>query len=192
MCSEVPCVPLCAVNDVPYEVRHVASAVSGSLVYILASHPNPGRASAKYTASTDRWTSVRTIPTLRGGEVGGGAAVSIGGGNQIYVLGGWTPPGSALATSEEYTVATDVWATKSSMPTARKGLAATASTTSLFAVGSDGPGTSSSTLEMLTFATDVWTSRKRPLSPPPLNLAPGNEKRLRATLGQSAPCPSPF
>ena len=95
--------------------------MSGSLVYILASHPNPGRASAKYTASTDRWTSAKTIPTLRGGEVGGGAAVSIGGGNQIYVLGGWTPPDSALATSEAYTVATDAWSTKSSMPTARQG-----------------------------------------------------------------------
>ena len=173
-------------------MKHVASAVSGSLVYILASYPNPGRASAKNTASTDRWTSAKTIPTLRGGVAGGGAAASIGGGTQICELPCSTPTDSTLATSEAYIVATDAWATKSSMPTARKGLAATASTTSLFAVGGDGPGTSLSTLEMLTFATDVWTSRKRPLSPPPLNLAPGNEKRLRATLGQSAPCPSPF
>ncbi len=191
MCSEVPCVPLCAVNDVPYEVRHVASAVSGSLVYILASHPNPGRASAKYTASTDRWTSVRTIPTLRGGEVGGGAAASIGSGTQIVVLGGWTPPDSALATSEAYTVATDVWSTKRSMPTARKGLAVTASTTSVFAIGGDGPGTSLNTLEMLTFATDVWTSRTSPCRPRRDPSAPGDEKRLRS-LGPLGALPVAF
>jgi hypothetical protein len=123
--------------------------------------------SMKYTASTDMWLSVNNIPTLRAGIYGGGAAARMGGGARIYVVGGApsTSPTTARTTSEAYTVTTDTWATKTSMPTARKGLAVAATTMSLFALGGDGPGTTLNTLEMLTFATDVWQSRTRALIP---------------------------
>jgi hypothetical protein len=61
-------------------------------------------------------------------------------------------------------VTTDLWVTATSMPTARKALAAAATTTRLFAVGGDSPGPPyvvHGTLEMLTFATDAWLTRKR-------------------------------
>ena len=154
------------VNGVPYEVRHTSSAAYGNFVFFLSSYNPTLRETLKYSSTTDLWVSLNRVPTTRASGVGGAAAALMIGGTRIYVVGGSSTPGGtdSLTRSHAYTVTTDLWVTASSMPTARKALAAAATTTRLFAVGGDSPGPPyvvHGTLEMLTFATDAWLTRKR-------------------------------
>ena len=154
------------VNGVPYEVRHTSSAAYGDFVFFLSSYNPTLRETLKYSSTTDLWVSLNRVPTTRASGVGGAAAALMSGGTRIYVVGGSSTPGGtdSLTRSHAYTVTTDLWVTATSMPTARKALAAAATTTRLFAVGGDSPGPPyvvHGTLEMLTFATDAWLTRKR-------------------------------
>ncbi len=153
------------VNGVPYEVRYTSSAAYGNSVFFLSSYNPTLRETLKYSSTTDLWVSLNRVPATRASGVGGAAAALMSGGTRIYVVGGSSTPGGtdSLTMSHAYTVTTDLWVTASSMPTARKALAAAATTTRLFAVGGDSPGPPyvvHGTLEMLTFATDTWLTRK--------------------------------
>jgi N-acetylneuraminic acid mutarotase len=78
---------------------------------------------------------------------------------KLYVAGGASAAGS-LATLEVYDPATDTWATKAPMPTARHGAGGAVINGKLYVVGGDvTPGRKLTTLEVYDPATDTWTTR---------------------------------
>lgn len=113
------------------------------------------------------WTSKAAMPTARtmlsSGAVNG----------KIYAIGGYTGSYSTstsniVGTVEEYDPATNTWATKTSMLTARKGLTSAVANGKIYAIGGDGNCAGScSTVEEYDPATDTWATKA--LMPTPRN-----------------------
>ncbi len=113
------------------------------------------------------WTGKAAMPTARtmlsSGVVNG----------KIYAIGGYTGSYSTstsniVGTAEEYDPATNTWATKTSMPTARKGLAAAVVNGKIYAIGGSGNcagNCAGSTVEEYDPATDTW-AMKAPMPTP--------------------------
>jgi N-acetylneuraminic acid mutarotase len=106
------------------------------------------------------WTSKTAMPTARtmlsSGMVNG----------KIYAIGGYTGSYSTqiiVSTVEEFDPAADTWTTKTSMPTARSGLASAVVNNIIYAIGGSSPthaGTcngSCSTVESYDPVSDTWT-----------------------------------
>ena len=127
--------------------------------------PGPFSTLYSYDPTTDAWTTLAPMPTPEAGA----AAASING--KLYVIGGITQavtnnPRNAVL--QVYDPATNTWATKASMPTARAGAEAVAINGQLYVVGGTTDNTSSGytgTFEVYDPATDTW-STKGPMPTP--------------------------
>jgi N-acetylneuraminic acid mutarotase len=79
---------------------------------------------------------------------------------KLYVAGGTGTGANSLATLEVYDPATNTWATKAPMPTARDGASGGVINGKLYVVGGDiDQNTKLTTLEVYDPATDTWTTK---------------------------------
>ena len=105
-----------------------------------------------YDPASDSWTTRASMPTIRSH-----LAATAGSDGRIYAFGGYvgyvTPNGDPSNAVEAYDPASDSWTTRASMPTARGGLAAAASTNGLIYVIGGIP----SVVEAYDPLTDTWT-----------------------------------
>jgi len=114
----------------------------------------------EYDPTTGTWTRKADIPTAR---LLASACVVNG---KIYVIGGAIGRGdqncvwwAGISTVEEYDPATDKWAKKADMPTARECLSTCAVNGRIYAIGGFSYGIFS-TVEEYDPATDTWAKRK--------------------------------
>jgi N-acetylneuraminic acid mutarotase len=124
------------------------------------------------------WGIPAQMPTARGSQ---GLVVAAPNG-KLYAVGGWN--GSYLATVEEYDPATNAWATKQPMPTARESLGlAAAPNGKLYAVGGYN-GSYLATVEEYDPATNAWaTKQPMPTARHALGLAAAPNGKLYAIGG---------
>jgi N-acetylneuraminic acid mutarotase len=161
-----------AKTPMPAAINAAASAVINGQLYVAGgaalnnpAQPGPFSTLYSYDPTTDAWTTLAPMPTPEAGA----AAASING--KLYVVGGITQavtnnPRNAVL--QVYDPATNAWATKASMPTARAGAEAVAINGQLYVVGGTTDNTSSGytgTLEVYDPATDTWSS-KAPMPTP--------------------------
>jgi len=141
----------------------------------------------EYDPATNTWATRASMPTARGDM--GVAAASNG---KIYVIGGFYGPtyvpGTYLATVEEYDPATNTWATRASMPTARDGLGVVvASNGKIYAIG--GQNVTDGYLAIVEEydpATDTWATRaSMPTARVGLGVAAASNGKLYAMGGWS-------
>ncbi len=141
--------------------RGVLGVVAANNGKIYAIGGWDGRATStveEYDPATDTWAIRASMPTARSRL--GVAAASNG---KIYAIGGCGDPEgyNPIATVEEYDPATNTWATRASMPTARSRLGVVAASNGkIYAIG--GLGTASilfSTVEEYDPITDTWITR---------------------------------
>ncbi len=146
-------------------------AVPVRSLYLVTGYPS--LAFQKYDMAEDTWTTRRKVPTARSSSVGGVAAAAVG--NEllpinIYAVGSGYPPFPTYGIiNERYTVASDVWTSRQSMPTGRAVGGAAAKGNSVFVVGGTNPSVRS-TLEIYNAATDAWSTGMRSA---PRNLTDG-------------------
>src|SRR5437870_1756804 len=116
-----------------------AAAANNGKLYAVGGGDSSGAATGtvyKYDPASDSWASRADMPTARHGF---GAAAGISG--RLYAIGGFDGSGScsslgACAANEEYDPATNGWASRASMPTARYALGVAAATNGkIYAVG---------------------------------------------------------
>ncbi len=129
---------------------------------------NPGTEHQKYNMATDLWVTRNQIPTNR--QVassacgGGGASAAALGSTHLYVVGsGFAPPLTHGKLNEQYTILTDSWTSRKSMPFGRSGPAAAASGSKVFVAGGctlPAAGAASK-LEIYDASTDAWVTGTR-------------------------------
>jgi N-acetylneuraminic acid mutarotase len=143
-------------------------AASSGKLYAIGGFRNAASGSVatveEYDPATDRWAIRAPMPTARHFL---GLATARNG--KLYAIGGFNEKRRRrrliLPTLEEYDTATDTWATKAPMPTARGRLGlASASNGKLYAMGgvnpTGGPGNAPfATVEEYDTATDTWVAR---------------------------------
>ena len=137
-------------------------AVPVRSLYLVTGNP-PSLAFQKYNMAEDTWTTRRKIPTARSSSTGGVAAAAVGTALpiNIYAVGSsYSPFGTYGIINERYTVASDVWTSRKSMPTGRAVGGAAAKGNSVFVVGGTNPSVRS-TLEIYNAATDAWSTGMR-------------------------------
>ena len=158
---------MAAVNNAPDGGQYFAGvsidspAVPVRSLYLVTG--DPSLAVQKYNMALDAWTTLRKIPSARSSSVGGVAAAAVGTALpiDIYAVGSGYPPfGTYGIINERYTVATDVWTSRKSMPTGRGVGGAAAKGNSVFVVGGSNPSPRS-TLEIYNAATDTWSTGMR-------------------------------
>lgn len=120
----------------------------------------PSAAVEEYDPATNIWTSKAAMPTAR--SVLGVAAAANGkiyaiGGSVIVTQGTEFPTFGPASTVEEYDPATNTWATRTPMPTARSGLGVVAASNGrLYAVGGSDVASVLPTVEEYDPATNRW------------------------------------
>ncbi|HXX74776.1 MAG TPA: kelch repeat-containing protein [Nitrospiraceae bacterium] len=121
-----------------------------------------------YDPSTDRWTVKAPLPV---GLHHVGLGVT---GGRLYVIGGYKQSGLSVwqpvATVYAYDPATDTWAERASMPTARGALSVTVHDGKLYAIGGYDRNANSAAVEVYDPARNTWVSRA-PLPTPRDHLA---------------------
>ena len=148
-------------NNLPQGGTYLAGAsfdsppTPATSLYIIDGYP--GVDMQKYNMATDVWVSRNAIPTGRASSTGG-TAVSAVGATRIYALGyGYTPYPVNGKINEQYTIATDTWTSRRSMPTGRSAPGAAAQGNSVFVVGGAVPSFAND-LEIYNAATDAWAT----------------------------------
>jgi N-acetylneuraminic acid mutarotase len=121
-----------------------------------------------YDPSTDRWTSKAPMPV-------GLHHVGIGvTGGRLYVIGGYRQSGlsvwNPVATVYAYDPATDTWAERAPMPTARGALSVTEHDGKLYAIGGYDRKANTAAVEVYDPERNLWASRA-PLPTPRDHLA---------------------
>ncbi len=131
---------------------YIATASAGDSVYLLENrYANPSSSSHKYSAATDVWATINTIPTWRTATEHGASAATVG--NRIYVVGGLTTIDSAK--NEAYDTQTDTWATKAALPVGRAGAAVGVRSNKIYVVAGY---FLLSSMHVYTPSADAWTS----------------------------------
>jgi len=108
-----------------------------------------------FDPATNMWATKAAMPTARN-EMGVGVV-----GGKLYVVGGITSSGglaNIVATLEVYDPATNMWTTKTSMPTARHHVGGAVINGKFYVVGGDAGGVVA-TLEVYDPATNMWTTK---------------------------------
>ena len=122
----------------------------------------------EYDPSTDRWTSKTPMPV---GLHHVGVGVIEG---RLYVIGGYRHAGlnvwNPVATVYAYDPATDTWAERAAMPTARGALSVTVHEGKLYAIGGYDRTANSAAVEVYDPVRNFWASRA-PLPTPRDHLA---------------------
>ncbi len=138
-------------TSMPHPIHHAAVAVLNAKVYVFggfelpASGPPgwvPVNDAWEYDPAADTWRPLAPMPTKRGAAAAGAA------GGKFYVIGGAGPnpdaydqalrpgqPHRSLGTVEEYDPATNVWRSRTPMPTPRNHLAAETVDGRIYAIG---------------------------------------------------------
>ena len=116
---------------------HGAAVVGGSLFAVGGTNPSQTilAVTEKYAHSLDSWTTVKAVPSSRF-CLADSAVRAIG--TMLVVIGGFDE-GNAF---EMYTPSTDMWATKTSMPTSRIWHGIVAIGTRIYAIGGTDPAES--------------------------------------------------
>jgi hypothetical protein len=141
----------CTGNKAPFAgVYYVAGEMYNDAYYLFDGYMSPVMTSAlKYTTTTDRWTSVKRIPTLRVGASSTYHASAGTVGNRIYTVG-------ALANAEAYQPVTDAWYSVNSLPVGGTAHAAAVwDTVFIMAGGFPRPATGSK-MQLYQATTDTW------------------------------------
>jgi hypothetical protein len=152
------------VNNLPQGGTYLAGAsfdsppTPATSLYIIDGYPSVDM--QKYNMATDVWVSRNAIPTNRASTSTGGTAVAAVGATCIYALGyGFPPVPTYGRINEQYTLATDAWTSRRSMPTARSAPGAAAQGNSVFVVGGANPtSVGTATVEIYNAATDAWAT----------------------------------
>ncbi len=105
-----------------------------------------------YDPDLDNWTTLPEPPDLHGCDPAAGVIDG-----QLYVVGGHNGT-NAVNIMDVYNPATNTWATKASMPTARYGLTAGVIEGKLYAVGGHDGTSVVNTVEVYDPSTDTWTT----------------------------------
>jgi len=166
-------------KPMPLPSHHVALAESNGKIYVMggfvlpkAGPPawEPINNAWEYDPSNDTWKALAPMPTQRGSP----SAAAVGG--KIYVIGGASPhPGSketvvhprrphrSLGTNEVYDPATNTWAARSAMPTARNHAAVGVVNNKVYIIGGrvgaafmTTPASATDLVEEYDPATDQW------------------------------------
>ena len=118
-------------------------------------------------ASENEWTTMRAMPTARGGL--GVAVANVDGQDKIYAIGGLNSEGQ-LAVNEMYDPVNNTWFTKRVMPTARSGFAVAVYKNKIYCIGGtvEGGGFTGAN-EVYNPATDSWEI-KEPMPTPRADL----------------------
>ncbi|HSB43586.1 MAG TPA: kelch repeat-containing protein [Nitrospira sp.] len=162
----------------PTKRTEVAAATLNGKIYVVGGFEQPGLGNLlnlaitasvqEYDPSTDRWTTKASMPV-------GLHHVGIGvTGGRLYVIGGYTQSGLTVwhpvATVYAYDPATDSWAERATMPTARGALSVTVHEGKLYAIGGYDRNANSAAVEVYDPERNAWTSRA-PLPTPRDHLA---------------------
>jgi N-acetylneuraminic acid mutarotase len=163
---------------VPTKRTEVAAATLRDKIYVVGGFEQPSLGNVlnlaitpsleEYDPATDRWTSKAPMPV---GLHHVGIAVT---GGRLYVIGGykqsrlsvWGP----VATVYAYDPATDTWAERAPMPTARGALSVTVHDRKLYAIGGYDRNANSAAVEVYDPERDTWAARA-PLPTPRDHLA---------------------
>lgn len=132
----------------------MTSSAVGGIIYVMGGCCSISTVEA-YDAVLDTWTTRASMPTAREGLTS--AAVN----GKIYAIGGGPRNASnnvvPTGIVEEYDPATNTWATKASMPTAREGLISAVVNGKIYAIGGFN-GTPLSTVEVYDPVVNTWSS----------------------------------
>lgn len=142
----------------------LSSAVVNGVIYVFGGDdgiaPTPGANTFKpvttvqsYDPATNAWTTRASMTIAR-------ERFAIAESNGIiYIMGGLIPDGSGFVTNtpttHAYTVSTNTWTTRASMPTSRSFLTATALNGVIYAIG----GQSTKVVEAYDIATNTWSAK---------------------------------
>ncbi len=151
----------------PTKRTEVAAATLFDKIYVVGGFEKPGLGNVKnlaitpsleeYDPATDRWTAKAPMPL---GLHHVGIAVT---GGRLYVIGGYRQSGLSVwqpvATLYAYDPATDTWAERAPMPTARGALSVTVHEGKLYAIGGYDGTANSAAVEVYDPARNLWTSR---------------------------------
>lgn len=162
----------------PTKRTEVAAATLGDKIYVVGGFEQPGLGNVmnlaitpsleEYDPSTDRWTSKAPLPV---GLHHVGIGVSSG---RLYVIGGYRQSGFSVwkpvATVYAYDPASDSWAERAPMPTARGALSVTEHEGKLYAIGGYDGKANSAAVEVYDPVRNLWASRA-PLPTPRDHLA---------------------
>lgn len=162
----------------PTKRTEVAAGTLFDKIYVVGGFEQPGLANMvnlaitasleEYDPSSDRWTAKAPMPV---GLHHVGLGVT---GGRLYVIGGYRQSGLSVwhpvATVYAYDPATDTWAERAPMPTARGALSVAEHDGKLYAVGGYDGKANSAAVEVYDPARNLWTSRA-PLPTPRDHLA---------------------
>lgn len=151
----------------PTKRTEVAVVTLRDKIYVVGGFEQPGFSNLlnlaitasveEYDPSTDRWTTKAAMPV---GLHHGGIGVT---GGRLYVIGGYTQSGLGVwqpaATVYAYDPATDTWAERAPMPTARGALSVTEHEGKLYAIGGYDRKANSAAVEVYDPARNTWASR---------------------------------
>jgi len=108
-----------------------------------------------YDPKTDTWSSLAAMPSTR---VAPGLVADAASG-KIYAIGGWdSSTQNPTGRNDVYDSATDTWATKPSMPTARSDVGAALLNGLIYVVGGSTVNAPVSTVERYDMAKQAWTN----------------------------------
>lgn len=162
----------------PTKRTEVAAATLGGKIYVVGGFERPGLGNVMnlaitpsleaYDPSTDRWTTKAPMP-MGLHHVGIGVT-----GGRLYVIGGYRQAGLSVwhpvATVYAYDPATDTWAERAPMPTARGALSVTVHDGKLYAIGGYNRTANTAAVEVYDPERNTWASRA-PLPTPRDHLA---------------------
>lgn len=150
----------------PTKRTEVAAGTLSDKIYIVGGFEQPSLGNVmnlaitpsleEYDPSADRWTSKAPMPV---GLHHVGIGVS---GGRLYVIGGYRQSGLSVwkpvATVYAYDPATDTWAERASMPTARGALSVTVHDGNLYAIGGYDGKANSAAVEVYDPERNRWAS----------------------------------
>ena len=153
----------------PTKRTEVGVATLHGKIYVVGGFEQPGLGNVlnllitpsleEYDPSVDRWTSKATMPV---GLHHVGLGVT---GGHMYVIGGYRQSGLSVwgpvATVYAYDPATDTWAERAPMPTARGALSVTVHEGKLYAIGGYDRKANSAAVEVYDPERNTWGSRAR-------------------------------